>query len=102
VVDDGTMVLQICTHFLKIEPGSSSEACPKSSHDGIQISDVKVEEDPVPITFPGMKAEHEVSCMSVCPLLGTFHKYPELCTVFLISICLSVNMNISGLLKGRF
>jgi hypothetical protein len=91
VVDYGTVVLQICTDFLKIEPGSSSETCP-ASRDENHMTYIKVEEDPVPITFPGIKAEHEVSCISMCPLLGSFHKYPELCTVFLISICLSVNM----------
>jgi hypothetical protein len=45
-----------------------------SSHDANQVmnakaeavSDVEVEEDPVPITFPKMKAEPEVSC--VCTL----------------------------------
>jgi hypothetical protein len=28
-----------------------------------EVSDVEVEEDPVPITFPEIKAEPEVSCM---------------------------------------
>jgi hypothetical protein len=35
----------------------------------------------------------------VCPLLGTFLKYPELCIVFLISVSLST-WNISTLVKG--
>jgi hypothetical protein len=65
VVDDGTMVVQICIDFLKVEPLSSNETCPTSSHDGNKVIDIKVEEDPVPITFPGIKPEHEVSCMSV-------------------------------------
>jgi hypothetical protein len=30
-----------------------------------EISDVDEEEDPVPITFPKIKAEPEVSCMSL-------------------------------------
>jgi hypothetical protein len=92
MIDKGTMVLQICTDFLKVEPGSISETCLTSSHVGDKIIDVKVEEDPMPINFPGIKAEHEVSCMSVCPLLCIFHRYPELCTVFLISVCGSVHM----------
>jgi hypothetical protein len=92
MIDKGTTVLQNCLDFLKVEPGSCSESCPTSSHDGNQISDIKVEEDPVSVTFPGIKPEHEVSCMSVCPLLGTFHRYPELCIVFLISIYRSVHM----------
>jgi hypothetical protein len=92
MIDRGTMVLQNCMDFLKVEPGSVSETCPTSSHDGDQIIDVKVEEDPIPINFPGIKAEHEVSCMSVCPLLGTFHRYPELCTFFLLSVCSSVHI----------
>jgi hypothetical protein len=65
-------------------PGLWSETCPSPSPDGNgsinlkseEVSDVKGEEDPVPIPFPGIKAEHEVSCTSVCPLLGTFHTCP--------------------------
>jgi hypothetical protein len=82
------MVLQICTDFLKVEPGSISETWPSFSHDGDHIIYINVEEDPMPINFPGIKAEHKVSCMSVCPLLGTFHRYLELCIVFVISVYL--------------
>jgi hypothetical protein len=79
------MVLQNCMDFLKVEPGSSSETCPASSHEGNHVIDMKVEEasdtqeveDPLRITIPEIKAEHEVSCMSVCLLFGTFHRYPE-------------------------
>jgi hypothetical protein len=74
VIDKGTMLLQNCMDILNVEPGSVSETCPTSSHDGDQIIDVKVEEDPVPIPFKEIKAEHEVSCIHVCPLLGTFHR----------------------------
>jgi hypothetical protein len=87
MIDKGTMVLQICTDFMKVEPGSISETCPAFSYDGDHIIDIKVEEDPMPINFPGIKAEHEVSFMSVCPLLGTFYIYLDLCIVFLISVC---------------
>jgi hypothetical protein len=53
-----------------------------SSHDAYQairikaeaLSDVEEEEDRVPTTFPLIKAEPEVSCVSVSTL-GGFHKY---------------------------
>jgi hypothetical protein len=98
VFDEVTMVLQNCMDFLKVETSSISETCPASSHDGNQITDVKVEEasdtqeveDPLLITVPEIKSEHGVSFMSACPLLGTFHTHLELCIVFLISFCLSV------------
>jgi hypothetical protein len=74
------MVLQNSTDLLKVEPGSNSETCPRS-HDGKQMIDIKVEdsltqdlEDPLLITLPGIKAKHEVTCMSVSLLL--FHRYP--------------------------
>jgi hypothetical protein len=94
MIHKGTMVLQNCMDFLNTEPGLISETCPTSSHDGYQIADIEVEEasdtqkieDPLLITSPEIKAEHEVSCMFVCLLLGTFHSYPELCIVFLISL----------------
>jgi predicted metal-binding protein len=93
------MVLQNCMDFLKVEPVFSDESCPASSHDGTQVIDIKVEvsdtqevEDPLLITLPGIKAEHEVSCMSTYPSLGTFHRYLELCIVFPISICLSTSV----------
>jgi hypothetical protein len=89
MIDKITIVLQNCTAFLKIEPGSSSETC-RTSRDENHIIDIKVEEDPAPIEFPGIKAEHEVSCMSVCPLLGSFQKYPESGIIFFISVCVSI------------
>jgi ferredoxin len=65
-------------------PGLCSETCPASSHEGNggirikteAVSDMEQEEDPVPMLLPGIKAECEVSCMSVCPLLGNFHTSP--------------------------
>jgi hypothetical protein len=56
-------------------PVLCDETCPSPSPDGNEgvnikteeVSDVKEEEEiPVSISFPGMKAECEVSCMSVC------------------------------------
>jgi hypothetical protein len=38
------------------------------------LSDVEEADDPVPITFPEIKAEPEVSYVSVS-MLGGFHKY---------------------------
>jgi hypothetical protein len=38
------------------------------------LSDVKEEEDPVPMIIPGIKVEPEVSCVSGS-MLGGFHKY---------------------------
>jgi hypothetical protein len=98
VIDNDMMVLQSCMDFLKVDPGSISETCPAFSYDENQITDIKVEEasdtqevqDPLLITLPEIRAEHGVSCMSVCPLLGSFERYPELCNVFLISFWLSV------------
>jgi hypothetical protein len=48
------------------------EICPASSHDAYQAisikvevpSDAKAEEDPLAITYPGINAEPEVSCVS--------------------------------------
>jgi hypothetical protein len=40
-------------------------------------SDREVAEEPMAKSFPGMKAEHMVSSMPVCALLGSFHKYSE-------------------------
>ncbi|XP_021931713.1 uncharacterized protein LOC110835623 isoform X6 [Zootermopsis nevadensis] len=55
-----------CMYLLKVVPGSCTEACPTSSCDGSQIFSIKVErdtdiqeEDPLLITFPEMKVEHE-------------------------------------------
>jgi hypothetical protein len=55
-------------------PGVCSEMCPASSHEGNGfiwiktevLSDVELEEDPVPVPFPGIKSECEVSfCVSI-------------------------------------
>jgi hypothetical protein len=92
MIDKGTYVLQNCTAFQKIEPRSSSETCPTPCDEN-QIVDIKVEEGPVPITFPGIKAEHEVSCMSVCPFFGTFHKYAESGTVFFFQLSLCIDLS---------
>jgi hypothetical protein len=78
MIDEDFMFLQNCVDFLKVAPGSHSDTC-VPSHDGYQLHDIKVEyladlqqeEDPLLITSPVIKSEHEVSC--VCTLLCTFH-----------------------------
>ncbi|XP_021938032.1 uncharacterized protein LOC110838769 isoform X3 [Zootermopsis nevadensis] len=57
----------------EVVPDSYSETSFEASYDNNQVIDikveddggVKVEEDPVMITFPVIKAEHEVSCVSI-------------------------------------
>lgn len=78
MVDEDLVFLQNCMDFLKVAPVSHSDTC-VPSHDGYQLNDIKVEyiadiqqeEDPLLITRPVIKSEHEVSC--VCTLLCTFH-----------------------------
>jgi hypothetical protein len=66
--------------------GLRGEICPASSHDAYQDisikaeapSDAEAEEDPLAITFPGIKAEPEVSCVSVFRVEGFYkYKYPS-------------------------
>jgi hypothetical protein len=80
-------VLQDLADLEKIR-GQCSEVCPASSHDTYQaisikaevLSDAEEEEDSFPVTYLGIMAEPEVSCVSVS-ILGRFHK----CKVSLIS-----------------
>jgi hypothetical protein len=70
-----------------VVPSLCSEICPlpAASHDAGHVISMKAEGDsdrevagePLPKSFPGIKAEHMVSSMPVCALLGSFHKYPE-------------------------
>jgi hypothetical protein len=67
------VVLQNCMSVQEVVPGSYSETC-LTSHYENQVIDIKVEdaadiqeeEDPLLITSPEIKAEHEVSFMSLC------------------------------------
>jgi hypothetical protein len=87
------VVLQNCLDSQKDEPRAHSEACPSSSPDGVQAVNIKVEEfsdvedreDPVPVTVVGIRAEHEVSCMSVFTIRPILHI--ELPILFLNCIC---------------
>jgi hypothetical protein len=66
------MVLQNYTDLGNAVPGPCAETC-TTSHDATQamnikseqVSDAEEKEDPVQITFPTIKAEPEVSCMSL-------------------------------------
>jgi hypothetical protein len=86
MIDKGMVVLQNCLDSQKDVVASQSEACGSSSHSGAHAVNIKVEdfsdiedrEVPVPMTVVGIKAEHEVSCMSLCPLLGISESHPEL------------------------
>lgn len=71
MIDKSVVVLQNCMDLLKVEPGSCSEECLTSSHDGNQEVRNVQEEDPL-LMCPVIKAEHEVqricvwTCMFVC------------------------------------
>jgi hypothetical protein len=56
-----------------MSPASSQDAYQAISVKAEVPSDAEEEEDPL-ATSPGMKAEPEVSCVSVS-MLGQFHKY---------------------------
>jgi hypothetical protein len=75
------VVLQNLTDLEKAR-SPHREICPASTDDAYQpisikaekLSDAEDDEDPAPMTFVGIKAEPEVSCVSVS-ILGGFHKY---------------------------
>jgi hypothetical protein len=78
------VVLQNCMDLEKRVPAPCSQTYPTSSRDANlamnikveAVSDIEVEEEhPMPMTFIGIKAEHEVSCMS-----------PSVSTVWQISL----------------
>jgi hypothetical protein len=96
MINKDMMVLQTYIDLGNAVPGPCAETC-TTSHDATQamnikseeVSDADEEEDPLQITLPEMKAEPEVSCMSVCPLLGRYQKYAGVPIVFLSpSLCL--------------
>jgi hypothetical protein len=69
------MALQNCMDLKKDIPSVCSETCPASSHEGSggigikteAVSDVEEQDDPVPVSLPGMKAKREVSWMICVP-----------------------------------
>jgi hypothetical protein len=76
MTDKGMLILQDCTHSQEHVLGSYIDTHPPSSHNEFhtinikveEISDVELEEDPLPISFPGIEAEHAVSCFVSSPL----------------------------------
>jgi hypothetical protein len=72
---NSVMLLQDSVDSQKDVPGLHSETCSSLSLSGVHAVNIKVEEcsddedreDPVPVTVVEIKAEHEVSCMSLCP-----------------------------------
>jgi hypothetical protein len=68
---DSEEVQSLC---IEIRPTSSHVACDASSIKAEEESDAEEEKSPVPITFRRIKAEPEVSCVTVSTLNG-FHKY---------------------------
>jgi hypothetical protein len=91
-IKKGAAVLQTCTQSVKVIPDPCNETSVTSYSDAHEVVTIKVEEDtdvrtkveiPEPISFSAIKAEpQEVSYMSLCPLLDTCHKYPEMHSVF--------------------
>jgi hypothetical protein len=66
MIGKGPLVLWDCMILLELDP----ESCVKSEVVDIEVEEVmgiKEEENPVLMTFPQIKTEHEISCMSVCP-----------------------------------
>jgi hypothetical protein len=80
--------------LLRAEAGSYTETCRTSCLNGNGVIRVKVEnitdteegDDPLPIIFPVIKVEREVSTMTLCTFVGTFHRYLNCtpCTQFLV------------------
>jgi hypothetical protein len=92
IIDKGVMVLQMCMDFLKVEPGLSSETCP-TSYDENQIIDIKIEEDPEPVTFPAIEVEQEeVSYIYVCVSILMLISQVSRIISFLNFVHLSVHM----------
>jgi hypothetical protein len=65
------MVLQNYVDLLKVEPGSYNETF-LTSHDGsqvhsmnVEVTNVQDENDPLLISLPVIKAEHEVRCLCI-------------------------------------
>lgn len=68
MINTSMVVLQNCVDLVKAVPGSYSETLPTSYHDVKveEVTDIEQAEDPL-LTFPVIKEENEVSCMSLLP-----------------------------------
>jgi hypothetical protein len=77
------VVLQNCVDLQDHNSDLHSETCHTSSGDCNQVTGIKVEEvisikeeeGQEPISYSEIKTEHEVNCMSVCPLFYTSYRY---------------------------
>jgi hypothetical protein len=92
-IDNDIMVLQKYTNAKKGVQGPCGETYPTSDHayqaenvKAGEVSEAEEDENPVPIEFLEIKAEPEVSFMSVCPLSGM----SKHAVVFLISVTVHV------------
>jgi hypothetical protein len=72
MINKDVMVLQNYTNLEKVVLSPCGETYPVSDDadqamniKAEEVSDIDEEEDPVPVTFPKIKAEPEVSCMSL-------------------------------------
>jgi hypothetical protein len=79
MIDAALVVLQNITNSEReqslcseMSPATSNEACQVFSIQAEVLSDAEPEEDPDPIAYLGIKAEPEVSCVSVT-MSGRFH-----------------------------
>jgi hypothetical protein len=82
--------------FLKVEPGLSSETY-STSYDENQINDIKIEDDPVPVTYPAIKVEQEevryiYIYICLCVLLFLLISQVSRIISFLNSVCLPVHV----------
>jgi hypothetical protein len=82
VIDKDMTVLQ---NFGETYP-ASNDADQAINIKAEEVSDAD-EEEPMPITFLEVKAEPEVSCMSVFELLDRYHTYAKMPVVFLLPLC---------------
>jgi hypothetical protein len=78
LIDKVVLPLQNCINLLKVVPGLYNEIYLTSSQDGNEVMNTKAEvtdvpeegDDPVLTTVPVIRAEHKVSCSSVCVLVS--------------------------------
>lgn len=95
LIDNVVAVLQKCTDLLKDQCCSYTKACPTSSSDKNQVTRLKVKDlthlkekvDPLHVTCPAVKREHDVSCACII-LVDMGHRYSGL-----HSICLSDSLS---------
>jgi hypothetical protein len=82
MTDNVMVIFQNCSNLMEHAPRSYSEPCYDVSQflhvKAEEVTHIQEEEDTHAVPFPVIKTEHEVSFMSVCPLLDTFHRYLDL------------------------